>query len=703
MKFALRTFAALIAVAFAASAQSGSTTPTPPQQWSKEVVQLFSTLPVQQEGRVKPLSTHAGFLMLKLHGSRSITVPGTPKDRKLDPMAWMLDTMFYPDAAAHYKIFLIQTTEVVEAIGLKHDDKKKRDRYSYAELEPGINKLFQLAQEYHRKSDGETKNLTPLEGQITALASNVFDYQKLAHFLDFARYDFHIEPGSVLSEIIPMPRLTAVYAKETQLGVTALALERGIEDIQKNLTPEQVEQLRKALPASVFTMDADTRAKAAKEINALVRDARALSDRAMGLALFPPHGTTEDHPEWFTVSDAVGHMSHGDHADPELAGQLVDLEELVRQRDNPPAFLTQLQKFHDEMVTAATARGEYGKIPLEVSFYKYNFFYYALILYVLSFIVVAFSWLAPAKRWIAYLGTALLFPPTILTITGITYRCIIRERPPVSTLYEVILFVTAVACVVAIFIELVNRQRVAMSVGALLGSLGLFIAFRFEAQQGTDTMPQLVAVLDTNFWLATHVTTVTMGYAAGLLAAAIAHVYILGKLFNFKKNDEAFYKNIYRMTYGVICFGLLFSVVGTVLGGIWANDSWGRFWGWDPKENGALMIVLWELAILHARLAGYVRDLGVAMAATFNAIIVAFSLWGVNLLGVGLHSYGFTSGIMPWLITFYIIELIVVFLGAAVWYRQKFARPSADAAHDDVAGSKERRKKPLPAKAHKQS
>ncbi|MBM3290558.1 MAG: hypothetical protein FJY92_10435, partial [Candidatus Hydrogenedentes bacterium] len=367
------------------------------------------------------------------------------------------------------------------------------------------------------------------------------------------------------------------------------------------------------------------------------------------------------------------------------------------QRDNPPAFLGALQSFHDSIVTAATARGEYGKIPLEVSFYQWDFFYYSLMLYVLAFIVIAFTWMAPARNWVAYLGTILLTPPTVLLIIGITYRCIIRGRPPVTTLYEVILFVTAVACVVAIAIELMNRQRVAMSVGALIGTVGLFMAFRFEAQQGTDTMPQLVAVLDTNFWLATHVTTVTMGYAAGLLAAAIAHVYILGKLFNIKRNDPAFYKNVYRMTYGVICFGLLFSVVGTVLGGIWANDSWGRFWGWDPKENGALMIVLWELAILHGRLGGYIRDLGVAMAATFNAIIVAFSLWGVNLLGVGLHSYGFTSGIMQWLITFYVIEIVVVFLGAIVWYRQKFSSPAAGEG-EEAAPS---RKKAIPAKAHR--
>jgi cytochrome c biogenesis factor len=95
------------------------------------------------------------------------------------------------------------------------------------------------------------------------------------------------------------------------------------------------------------------------------------------------------------------------------------------------------------------------------------------------------------------------------------------------------------------------------------------------------------------------------------------------------------------MTYGIICFALFFSFVGTVLGGIWADQSWGRFWGWDPKENGALLIVLWNAIILHARWAGYVREKGVMAMAIFGNVITSLSWFGVNMLGVGLHSYGF--------------------------------------------------------------
>ena len=121
--------------------------------------------------------------------------------------------------------------------------------------------------------------------------------------------------------------------------------------------------------------------------------------------------------------------------------------------------------------------------------------------------------------------------------------------------------------------------------------------------------------------------------------------------------------------HGLVCFGLLFSLIGTILGGIWANDSWGRFWGWDPKENGALMIVLWMLIILHSRLGGYIRDHGLAMLAVIGGCIVAFSWWGVNLLGVGLHSYGFTTGVMRVLLLFYGFEALLLGAGLVLWFR----------------------------------
>jgi ABC-type transport system involved in cytochrome c biogenesis permease subunit len=129
------------------------------------------------------------------------------------------------------------------------------------------------------------------------------------------------------------------------------------------------------------------------------------------------------------------------------------------------------------------------------------------------------------------------------------------------------------------------------------------------------------------------------------------------------------------MTYGMLGFGLFFSVVGTILGGIWANESWGRFWGWDPKENGALLICLSQLAILHARMGGLLGPFGVAVGTILSGAVVAFSWWGVNLLGIGLHSYGFTGGVLRGLLTFYAVEAAVLAAAAATAWTGRSGGP----------------------------
>ena len=294
-------------------------------------------------------------------------------------------------------------------------------------------------------------------------------------------------------------------------------------------------------------------------------------------------------------------------------------------------------------------------------------------LFIIGFVLLAGTWLRNLKP-LSWALWASLLAGAGLTVAGITMRCIIRERPPISTLYETILFITASCVLLSLVIEWITRERIAIILAPVTGAFGLFLASRYEikdAVQAGDTMPSLVAVLDTNFWLATHVTTVTLGYAAGLLASFFAHVWIIGRLFGLRRNDTKLYKSVVRTSYGVLCFGLLFSIVGTILGGIWANYSWGRFWGWDPKENGALMIVLWQLLILHARLGGYVRDFGLVVLTIIGGVVVAFSWWGVNLLGVGLHSYGFTDGVQKWLTIFYIVEAVVLAAGTIWWLIQR--------------------------------
>jgi ABC-type transport system involved in cytochrome c biogenesis permease subunit len=149
---------------------------------------------------------------------------------------------------------------------------------------------------------------------------------------------------------------------------------------------------------------------------------------------------------------------------------------------------------------------------------------------------------------------------------------------------------------------------------------------------------------------------VTTGYAATFLAGFLALIYVARGVFT-RSLDAATAATLERMVYGVVCFATLFSFVGTVLGGIWADQSWGRFWGWDPKENGALIIVIWNCVILHARAGKLVKARGLMALALFGNIVTSWSWFGVNMLGVGLHSYGFMDAAFWWLMAFVLSQL----------------------------------------------
>ena len=181
--------------------------------------------------------------------------------------------------------------------------------------------------------------------------------------------------------------------------------------------------------------------------------------------------------------------------------------------------------------------------------------------------------------------------------------------------------------------------------------------------QGGDTLEMLQAVLDTNFWLATHVTIVTLGYTATFVAGFLGAAYIFAGMFtNALRKDGG--RAIYQMTYGTVCFATLLSFVGTVLGGIWADQSWGRFWGWDPKENGAVLIVIWNALALHARWSGIVKSRGFAVLAVFGNIVTAWSWFGTNQLGIGLHAYGFNKQLADSCAIFWVSQVLIMALGA---------------------------------------
>ncbi|MEO0649848.1 MAG: cytochrome c biogenesis protein CcsA [Planctomycetota bacterium] len=635
----------------------GSLEPGRIAPWPGELVEAFERLPVQDQGRVKPLSTYAGFTLLRLNGKRSVE---THTGERLSPTEWLLDVLLIPHQAAKYEVFSVADSAAVQALELDVSGKQKRDRWSFDELRPAVPRLFDLTHEWGRI---DAKQRTAVQEQVVALGQAVDTFMGLAGYLDFAHAEFARPPGERFVELFgDVPRVR--FSDVVEHGSALRTLYDGLAGSTDALERE-----------SYLALDA------------LLRTASDVSRSSSGLAMIPPVGAIDGAPVWTTPAELYGDALAREPAAPDQVAYLRALEAFADATHRPSELAATVGRMASAADGLAGPRGDARKVGLEVAYYDAKPLRWGLACFLLAFVAAAVLWLRPKARlpyWAVNGATAAGF---VALVGAIVARCVIRGRPPVSTLYETVLFVTAVAVFLGLATEWIGRKRVAVSSAALIGAIGLFLANGYETFDKQDTMPALVAVLDTNFWLATHVTTITIGYAAGMFAALLGSVYLLGRLFFGQRLSRDFYRGTSRMVYGTICFGLLFSIVGTILGGIWANDSWGRFWGWDPKENGALLICLTQAAILHGRLSGLLKEHGICALAAFGGTVVAFSWWGVNLLGVGLHSYGFTRGIQNALWTYYGLQWGVVLLGAVAWWRDSLvAKAKAEAARTTTQG-----------------
>jgi ABC-type transport system involved in cytochrome c biogenesis permease subunit len=622
--------------------------PDPALLRDKEVVAAFQSLPIQEGGRIKPLDTYARFLLLRLHGKQSIAVdhPQMTDVKKLNATEWLLLTWFRPEIARDLPLFVVDNSQAVGEIGV--DPKGLRDRYSWNEIVKGKEELIKRAQAY---SDIESADRTGVQRNVIDLARNFFDFDAVSDFMTAARTDWKHE----ISAILP-PESAKELVSGDSLNVWDLAVKLGVMIRDKKLEALGQETSNKILQLFIETT---------------LRPGKTL-------AFVPPDDVKND--TWMQVEQTITALMK-DGSLP--AGEL----KISRAKDalfaaslKAETFKPAVKSFVNDIRSQAEKRGELKHVDREVSYHKNDFFTYALVWYLFGFLVAFIGLVAPQTslaKWSARVAWVTLLLAVGYNIYGITQRCIINERPPIATLYETIIFITAVVAVVGLFIERFTRQGIGLVVVGFVGALGMFAANRFMALDAQDTMPTLEAVLITNFWLATHVTCINIGYAGAMLGSITSMVYVIYRLFVKGHKVVEVRRLLTRMVYGIVCFGVLFALVGTVLGGIWANDSWGRFWGWDPKENGALMIVLMGLIILHARMGGYIREIGMHALSLLLGAITLFSWFGVNQLSIGLHTYGFTAGIAMALNTGYSIKGLFILACLGFWWQERSAKKAA--------------------------
>jgi ABC-type transport system involved in cytochrome c biogenesis permease subunit len=370
------------------------------------------------------------------------------------------------------------------------------------------------------------------------------------------------------------------------------------------------------------------------------------------MVVAPPAGGKES--DWLTTGAALMRVKSPDKI-PASVAALADMGDAFRAND-PAAFSKVTREYagwlnieHPEWA---------GRTSYELRFNQMQPFYHSMVLYVGAFLLACVSWLC-CPRGLRKSAFLLLMLALVVHSFGMFSRMYLQGRPPVTNLYSSAIFVGWGAVVLGLVLERLFRDGIGAASAGMVGFITLIIAHHLGSSG--DTLEMMQAVLDSNIWLATHVVIITAGYSAMFLAGFLAIAYVVLGLFTRLLTRETAQK-LTGMVYGIVCFATLFSFVGTVLGGIWADQSWGRFWGWDPKENGALLIVLWCALILHARWGGFIRQRGIMAMAIVGNAITAFSWFGVNMLGVGLHSYGFMDKAFPWLMGFVISQFVLMLL-----------------------------------------
>jgi cytochrome c-type biogenesis protein CcsB len=303
------------------------------------------------------------------------------------------------------------------------------------------------------------------------------------------------------------------------------------------------------------------------------------------------------------------------------------------------------------------------QLRLEYFYNHFESFYRAIWCYGIALVILIAAHLRKRGRALQNIGVAVALLGLAFQAAGIIMRCMIAGRPPVTNMYESIIWVSfAVSFFGMTFFA---RYRAPMY---LLAALPVTLMALLLVHQMPIAMPSsidpLVPVLRDNFWLTVHVLTITLSYAAFALAMGFGHIL----LWRYARNPAAARADapMHFWLYRVLQLGVLLLAAGTILGGVWANYSWGRFWGWDPKETWALIALLCYILALHGRLAGWWTQFGLAVASVVCFLAVLMAWYGVNfVLGKGLHSYGFGIGGETYVATFIVLDLL--FVAFAIW------------------------------------
>jgi ABC-type transport system involved in cytochrome c biogenesis permease subunit len=563
---------------------------------------------VLEEGRKKPLDTYARNKLLQFSGRQSI--------HGSSAIDWMTRVLFDSQTADTESVFLINNPEILHALELSP---RPGRRYNFVELygaQKQLNEQFQAALRIPQKE----RSL--FENEILRVHENYVEYGSLSSMFSFLNphESFRIKDSTLAAQL--------GFQKEADLSYVDLLMRSEIlSDKMVHLQPGKIDRSESEM--------------------ALISLVRAMYQFATTIGNPPPHCLVmlgDSGETWVSPWGLIAQKKSNALYDKSMKS-LMQVRKAYLDKDGK-RLKTAVREFN-AIIQEESSSDKARDPALELVYNNVGSFSKAKIALGLAALLALIAVFNTAAS-VYWAGVALVGAAWLLMTFGLVLRMLIMGHPPLANLYETFVVVAWLTVLIGAVLELLRLKPIGLLTASITGFLFLHIAGKYAGDG--DTMGMLIAVLDSSFWLTTHIVTITLGYAGCMAAGVISHVYLIQTL--ARKTEASKLRAIEGAVYGTLCFGMLFTVVGTILGGMWADQAWGRFWGWDPKENGALLIILWCLTSLHARSAGIIKGVGVAVSAIVGAILVMCAWIGVNLLGVGLHSYGFTSAGVTTLLTY---------------------------------------------------
>ncbi len=671
----------------------------------------FGKLPVVAGGRVQPLDSVARTI---LRESRKVEVVVDRNGKEQPAIRWLADWVFDEPGADEYLVFKIDDPEIQSALQLA---RRKRNMYSIAEINESKAEFDRMVGAAAEVAERDKSELSTFQKRVLELS----EHYSAVENVRLAMVDPEVLKRSDPTELLSMARqlATAVgivksvpgesedswsvlfpvkfrywladYARGHNLNTPGALAEHLCEKEAKAKLEEQLftEELMLDF-ARIARMEG--RSLSPDKLEEIVKEVLNDPDPAMHEGLvrrrkdFQPAIDEQmklRFPRYIKlvateIASTLPVNAKGEFDWQSLPERppLARLDAFWKSRD--AAGFNQAVASHFELTSDLPEIQKYNR-RVEAEFFQNQAapFYVASTLYIVASVLVLLSWLAMAgamsNDWFAGLANGtrrasfwLMVLAFAVHTIGLLLRIYVSGRAPVTSLHSSTIFISWACVLLGMFVERVAGQNFGTLLGSAFGFISLLVSFSL-ATDG-DTFSVMVAVLDTQFWLWTHVVIITLGYSATYASGALGIIFLVASVIS--PVDIPKVRDILiRLIYGISCLALLLSFVGTVLGGLWADDSWGRFWGWDPKENGALMIVLVNAILLHARWGGMVRTNGVAMIAAFGSIVTTWSWFAVNELGVGLHQYGLTEGRMSVVTKVWLAHLCVISLG---WLPARF-------------------------------